>query len=407
MHYPDFVNNSTFYHMDSSRSDAEQLLGLAENIKRVHALTSTHYDDFGKLINDYLRSGIEIFQMQTGIVSHITDDLKYIVKDVQTPLEVIQKGDVYELEGTYCREVYETRRTLGFPHVGRIKELQHHPVYENLKLESYISAPIFVQEKLYGTLNFTSLIPREHGFSEHEQDLISMMAQSIGNFILLQEKEEHLKHLNFRMKELVGHVVHDLRNPIGSMLSLADLSVKLNFDEAKMRHSLENIRDVAENSLELVNTILDEAALGTGKVVMEKAFFNLAPTIKETVKNFQFLIEKRHLSVDLHLFEGLDIYGDKRRIHQLFNNLLANAFKYAKHDTSVMIRCEKEADRVVCRIENVKGEKDRTLDQQLFRSVGYGLDIVQEVLRQHDSRLEIKEESDHYRVSFSLPIRGA
>ena len=120
--------------------------------------------------------------MQTGIVSHITDDKDYIIKDVISPLDVIHPDDVYPLEGTYCREVYKSHKTLGFPHVGEMHELKEHPVYVNLRLEAYISAPIYVHDTIYGTLNFTSTEPRTYGFSEHEHDLISMMAQSIGNF---------------------------------------------------------------------------------------------------------------------------------------------------------------------------------------------------------------------------------
>ncbi|MCW8988624.1 MAG: GAF domain-containing protein, partial [Gammaproteobacteria bacterium] len=204
MKYPEFIKSKIFYSLDKSKSETEQLAGLSENLKTLHQLSSRHFDSFEDLIASYLKAGIDIFQMETGIVSEIINDKDYIIKDVISPLDVLEAGSKFELEGTYCREVHKTKKVIGLPHVGEIEEMKGHPVYQNLKLEAYISAPIFVHDVLFGTLNFTSLAPRENGFSEHEHDLISLMANAIGNFILLQNKENSLLQLNERLKKLVG-----------------------------------------------------------------------------------------------------------------------------------------------------------------------------------------------------------
>lgn len=402
MQYPSFVENTSFYNMDHSKSSEEQLIGLSENIKKVHRLTTSVYNSFEELIESYLQAGTEIFQMQTGIVSNITDDKDYIVKAVVTNLDVINKGDVFELEGTYCREVAKTSQTICFPHVGKIEELQHHPVYENLKLEAYISAPIFVRDVLYGTLNFTSLNPRLYGFSQQEHDLISMMAQAIGTFILLQEKEESLKKLNFRMKELVGHVAHDLRNPVGAILSLSDMMLKLDLGAEKTQLMLQGINEEAKRSLELVNTILDESALGTGKITMHKSDFDYGPLLNKTIQTLNPLIEKRHISLDLKLDDKQNIYGDEKRIQQLFSNLLVNAIKYSKNDATITFKTEPIDDALRFTISNTKGDEKTDFDSSLYKSIGYGLDIVKEVLKQHESELCVLDD-ELYAVSFELP----
>jgi len=405
MKYPDFINNSTFYHLDKSQEPLMQTLALAENIKRVHLLTAKHYDNFETLITDYLHSGIEIFQMQTGIVSHITDGQKYIVKDVVTDLEVIQPGDEYELEGTYCREVYLSQKTLGFPCVANIKELKDHPVYVNLKLEAYLSAPIFVNDELYGTLNFTSVTPREYGFSEHEHDLISMMASSIGNFILLQEKEEKLKKLNFRMKELVGHVSHDLRGPIGSIHGLSEIALSHTIDKEKVQEIFSSIYDESTKSLELVNVILDQAALGTGKISLNKTHFEVLPFLQQSLKNFSHLVDEKELHVQSIVDTDLQLYADKARLLQVFSNLLVNAFKYAKKGSEVELKLTKDEERIHCSISNFKGDVQPELKKSVYKSVGYGLDIVADVLKLHESKMKVDEDETRYCVSFDLGLQ--
>jgi len=346
MNYPSFVNNSDFYRLDSSSDKMQQLIALSENVKRIYLLTSKHYHNFDELIAEYLKSGIEIFQMQTGIVSHITEDNSYVVKDVVTDMDMIKPGDVYELEGTYCREVAASKQTLGFPCVGNISELKDHPVYVNLKLEAYLSAPIFVNDRLYGTLNFTSLNPRMHGFSEQEHDLISMMSQAIGNFILLQEKEEKLKQLNFRMRELVGHLSHDLRNPLGSIQGLADFGLRKDQGPEKNQKFFEAISTEASRSLELVHTILNQAALGTGKLSIKPASFDFTSLMNTVISSFHSLSKEKFLTLRGDLETIQMVYADEERLQQVLSNLLNNAFKYAPSNTSVEIQTQTKNNRL-------------------------------------------------------------
>ncbi len=403
MQYPPFIKNSTYYKMDRSRTYNEQLLALSENLKKLHYLATSNYHDFDELIEAYLRAGIDIFQMTTGIVSNIKDDRDYIVKAVITNLDMIHTGDVFELEGTYCREVAKTRSTIGFPHVGEIPELKQHPVYVNLKLEAYISAPIFVNDILYGTLNFTSLHPREFGFSEQEHDFISMMAQSIGNFILLQEKEEGLKRLNQRMKELVGHLSHDLRNPLGAILSTAKVLNTYQLDESKQRKFIRGIYDEAAHSLELVNMILDTSAMQTGKIQLEKEPLEYIAIIDDSLKRANDLMMSSDLSIEIdNTAKGL-IYADSKRMFQLFYNLILNACKYAKNGSVIHMKITDDDSRIRFSLGNYKENTLKQLDEARYRSIGYGQDIVKEVLQEHDSALSIKEDLDYYEVVFSLP----
>ena len=405
MHYPEFVSNKKFYKIDGSKSQEEQLLGLTENIKRMYQLSVQEYKTFDESIATYLHAGIEVFQMQTGIVSHITEDKKYIVKDVVSNLTAINKNDIYELDGTFCREVFETQKTLGFPHIGSMQEMKSHPIYINLKLESYISAPIFVGQTLYGTLNFTSLIARKHGFSEHEHDLISMMAQGIGNFILFKRGEEHLQEVNTRMQVMIGHLAHGLRNSLGAILGFSDMASKYKVGAEKMYDMMESISEESELSLDLVSTILEKSSLASGEEILNKEYFNLYHTVLKACDTFYALIEQRQLKIDYNFDEDFKVYGDKSRILHLYINLLSNAFKYAKQNSTIIISTKDEVDKAYCEISNIKELERTALNSSLYKSVGYGLDIVEDVLNQHESKLFVQE-GDAYTVCFTLPLRA-
>lgn len=410
MHYPKFIANDTFFNLDDSVSELNQLMSIADNLKRLHNLTTQNFDSFETLISHYLQSGLEIFQLETGIVSNIDGNQQYIVKDVVSPLDAIQQGDIYSLEDTYCMQVYKTREVIGFPEIGNHDDMKAHPVYQNLKLEAYLSAPIFVRGELYGTLNFTSQKPRKHGFSEHERDLIGMMANSIGNFILIQDKESKLITANDRLKVLVGHLAHDLRNPLGIIDNLANIAVNFNPAEREKLKLLAGIRKNAQRSLELVSSVLEVAALGTGKLVIDKKPFNLLKLINDCLDNYEVLAHERKISVDKNISDSIIVSGDQARLAQVFNNIFSNAFKYSVKVGTVKITVNEtisDSNKVRILISNIisqNNESDEYIDNMLNKSIGFGMDIMQEVLALHNADLKMDKESDLFSVSFELSI---
>ena len=269
--YPGFVDDATFVRMDDSVPENEQLRGMLANLTRIHLLTADKFDSFDALIHEYLLAGTDVFGLETGIVSQISEDEIYTICDVVSPLDVLSKHMQFPLHDTYCKEVFATRSVLGFPEVGKLDYMECHPVYENLKLEAYLSAPIFVEDRLFGTLNFTSTQPRVKGFSKHEHDLILLMANSIGAYILLREKEQKLLDLNDKMKRFVGYVAHDLRNPLGSIIGFARIAEKPKTTDERKNRIIHTIGEEAARALELVSTILESAALRTGKITLDKS----------------------------------------------------------------------------------------------------------------------------------------
>jgi len=408
MLYPKFIANDQFFNLDDSVSEMKQLVNIADNLKRLHNLTTQHFDSFEKLISQYLQSGLEIFQLETGIVSNINSQQQYIVKDVVSPLDAIQQGDIYSLEDTYCMQVYKTREVVGFPEIGNHDDMKAHPVYQNLKLEAYLSAPIFVRGELYGTLNFTSQKPRKHGFSEHERDLIGMMANSIGNFILIQDKERNLITANDRLKVLVGHLAHDLRNPLGIIDNLAYMAVNFNPAEREKLKLLTGIRKNAQRSLELVSSVLDVAALGTGKLVIDKKPFNLLNLINDCLDNYEVLAHEREISVDKKVADSIMVSGDEARLAQVFHNIFSNAFKFSVQGGTIIVTAneiEADSNQVRISISNAvspNNESDKNVDNLLYKSIGFGMDIIREVLTLHSAELQIEKESDLFSVSFEL-----
>ena len=405
MDYPAFIEDQTFLDMHSAAPENEQLKAMLSNLTRVHLLTANKFDSFDALIREYLTSGIEIFKMETGIVSNITENAVYRVCDVVSPLEVLEKGQEFQLEDTYCREVIKSQKVLGFPEVGKLDYMNCHPVYQNLKLEAYLSAPIFVGDNLYGTLNFTSTAAREFGFSKHEHNLILLMANAIGAFILARNREESLVALNNKMKRFVGYVAHDLRNPLGSILSYVTMGEKPGVSEEKLQRLITKIRQPAEQALEFVSTILDNAAISAGKLSLSKEPFLASDLLQEARECVQIFAEQAKIQFDIHCANDLTVNGDQQRLSQTLMNLLINAIKYSPEGSTVKLSAKALNQQVVFEIENPKNlntAEAARKDIDHFKSIGFGLEIAQEVLLAHNSQLNLEQNDQRFCASFVL-----
>ena len=402
MQYPLFLVEDKFYALHEGLSELDLLTQFSQNLKTIQNLTTTHFTDFEQLITEYLHAGVKIFGMETGIVSRISDQ-EYFICNAITPGDAIKHGDIFELEGTYCREVVKSSQTLGFPHVGSMDELKEHPVYQNMKLESYISAPIYKDHKIFGTLNFSSTQIRSHGFSEYERELITMMASAIGSFLMFKEKEQMLENINTRVKKLTAFVAHDLRNPLGNIASLADLIPML--DKEESGEYLEAIKTSSIQALEIVHTILEAAILGDGKVAIHKDQYDINEIIQESLTLYKDRFSESGLSFN---FQSISVEKlvDKERISQVFSNLISNSIKYAKKgsciELSIKLSAQEEFQFLIENEMSQEATKIQPGGVTEESSLGFGLEIVNEVLKLHGSELKIETNNERYKASFSL-----
>lgn len=163
----------------------KQSLALEEfsrNLKHLHRLCLTDFKTIGHLCADYLKTGCQVLGFSDGVVGYLHNQ-RYKVLTVHSQFASLVPNLELDLEDTYCHAVIQQQQTVCYDNVAAIEALACHPLYQHLRIHSYIGTPIFVDGKLYGTLCFFSTAIRPQGYRHHEQEIIELMAQSIGKFI--------------------------------------------------------------------------------------------------------------------------------------------------------------------------------------------------------------------------------
>ena len=161
---------------------------FSSSLQQLHRINITDFRNVEELFLDYLNTGCQVLRFSAGAVGQINHQV-YSFLAVKSEFDSLVPGLQINLSDAYCGKVFEQGKTMTFHHVGEMEEMRCHPLYQNLKIESYIGTPIWVDGKIYGTLCFFSIDVRQEKFERHEKEIIELMAQSIGKFISAHQTE--------------------------------------------------------------------------------------------------------------------------------------------------------------------------------------------------------------------------
>ncbi len=131
--------------------------------------------------NELVNQGVKQLEMPIGIVSHIYNG-QYEIITINSEIDDFIQGAVFPLSNTYCRDVYQTDKTIAITEIDHVLGMKLHPLYVSLPLEAYISAPIHHNGCVWGTVNFTSAKIRP-SFGNADIELVEQYADTISKWL--------------------------------------------------------------------------------------------------------------------------------------------------------------------------------------------------------------------------------
>jgi signal transduction histidine kinase len=241
----------------------------------------------------------------------------------------------------------------------------------------------------------------------------------------LMKKNHELAQLNQQKNYFLGMAAHDLRSPLGTIVSYSEFL--LDQDRAHTseddRELVGVIRKSSEFMLGLINDLLDISKIESGNLNLNVSPLNLAELISQGIDLNQVLAEKKGIRLqESHAGQLPEIVvWDRYKIEQVLNNLLGNAIKFSHPDSTVMIRLSADENKVVMQFEDRgDGMPDDILDQLFIpfskasrvgtkgeKGTGLGLAIVRRILEGHGGEIRAENMAEGgTRFIVSLPIGG-
>ena len=130
--------------------------------------------------------------------------------------------------------------------------------------------------------------------------------------------------------DFISTVSHEIRNPVNSILGIAELLGMVGHLEPRRQELVRLLRLSSENLLSLINDILDFSKLEAGKASVTERSFDLRRVLEGVVEPLRPEASGKGLNLASHVDERVpeSLLGDPVKIGQVLTNLVANAVKF-------------------------------------------------------------------------------
>jgi two-component system phosphate regulon sensor histidine kinase PhoR len=207
-------------------------------------------------------------------------------------------------------------------------------------------------------------------------------------------------------RRFVSDVSHELRTPIAAIRAAVETLAGesgLPPDLARLIAILERQSSEMEA---LVSDLTDLSQIESGGVTLAIERVSLLPLLNSVVRDLAPASEARGVTVAVEAGEDLEIIGDRRRISQVFRNLLDNAVKFSPAGQRVDVLAIPASSGIVVHVVDrgigiPRSEQDRIF-QRFYRvdpsraksipGTGLGLAIVKHLLILHGGTIRVESE---------------
>jgi len=269
-----------------------------------------------------------------------------------------------------------------------------------------------------GTLRYGLVSARPVQLSGQAALLIAIV-----DITALKQAQEAAEEANRVKSQFLANMSHELRTPLNAVLNFTGFVADGVFGavNAEQADALQQSIAASKHLLSLINDILDLSKIEAGSMDLFIQEVDLNEALAVTVSVAKGLMKDKPLELITAIDEGLPhTYGDKRRIRQIFLNLVSNAVKFMTQGC-IKIAAQREEDTIHVAVTDTGmgiALQDQALIFESFKQAsnvlpdtvgtGLGLPISKFFVEAHGGKLwldsELGKGSTFHVV---LPIRSA
>ena len=169
------------------------------------------------------------------------------------------------------------------------------------------------------------------------------------HYDLIRRQRDDLVRLGLQKETLMAFVIHDLKNPVGSMDLLAQVLFRDRALPESARETAAQIRAAARQLMRLIHNLLDVSKSAEGKLEPKRAPIDAEALLEEVAAEFAAQAQAAEVSVALAC-GAPSLVADRDLVRRVLENLTENAIRHAPRGSVVELTTERRDDSVEIRV---------------------------------------------------------
>ncbi|HEY4328066.1 MAG TPA: PAS domain-containing protein [Mucilaginibacter sp.] len=267
-------------------------------------------------------------------------------------------------------------------------------------------------EMIGACLDITERVSHIETIVERERQLMEISGQNARMIKTLHALEQSHAD-NTRMLKVV---VHDLRSPMGAIKMAASALLHRSDPQDKERHLLQIIQRSADNSLELVNDLLE---MQGRPEELKKEPIELDGMLYHCTDLLRHQADAKGQLITLQVVPVI-VAASREKLWRVVSNLIANAIKFSPEGMPIHIRLENSTQGVIIAVEDQGIGIPHDMKDKLFDmltetkrtgtagepSFGMGLAISKQIVEAHGGRIWLESKPENGTIFFvELPLQ--
>ena len=259
-----------------------------------------------------------------------------------------------------------------------------------------------------GNLGAPSALPEDGDLHQIAEDL-SQIQSGLQQALSDRTRSERMK------VELIANVSHDLKTPLTSILSYAELLRQEPLEGAAADYA-RIIDEKAQRLKAMVQDVFEISKAASDQLPVELERLDFAKLVRQTLADMADPIEKSGLTLRTDLPEGeVPVVADGKRLYRVFQNLIQNALQYSLPGSRIYLQLTAGEGQAEAKIRNtsrqelpagvdftarfVRGDESRT-----DGGSGLGLSIARSFTEACGGMLTVETVADLFTVRVAFPL---
>ncbi|NCP52400.1 MAG: HAMP domain-containing histidine kinase [Flavobacteriales bacterium] len=208
---------------------------------------------------------------------------------------------------------------------------------------------------LVGGIESKKLVEQNLELAELNRDNVNLHRELLKKSSFLEHTLHELAESNKELTKekvtrdrLFSVIAHDLRSPFGVIVSFSDLLIKkmANLNSETNIKYVNQIKFSAQNTLYLLDNLLNWAKIQTGKIRYKPNKVRLTSAILEVMDGYNVASEIKNINLRFLPKEDLEVVVDSDMLQVVLRNLISNALKFTPDKGIISISADQKLDHI-------------------------------------------------------------